>query len=60
MTVVGRNGMSVTAVDHFQDGVFGEYTVSGALHVSREALLNGRAERSSNRCLASRPERISF
>ncbi len=52
--------MSVTAMDQLEDGLLCQNAVSGAQHVSREALLNCGAERSSNRCLAGRPKRISF
>jgi hypothetical protein len=52
--------MGVTTVGQPEDRVFGENAVSGAQHVSRESLLNGRAERSFNRCLAGQPERISI
>ena len=52
--------MSVTAVDQLEDGVLCQDTVSGAQHVSREALLNCGAERSSNRYPVRLPERISL
>ena len=60
MTVVGRNGMSVTAMHQLKDGVFGENTVSGAQHVSRETLLNGWAERSFNYYPVRLSERIGL